>query len=249
MNREEESLGEFSGAGNTSRRHKMTTLFPFAANPSDWQELLADKDKHWRTGYSAKTLAHSWTAAKGFPPEVAAALATSKDPLLVGIEPVLGIPEFKVPLPGGDRASQNDIFVLARSHSGPVSIMVEGKVEESFGPTLENWLVDASLGKRTRLAFLLKTLGLDKEPDGLIRYQLLHRAASAVIVGEQYRAAAAVLMVHSFSERHTGLSDLQAFAQLFGTHLVTGTVQRLSGNTAVPLFAVWVHGDPRFLTL
>jgi hypothetical protein len=49
------------------------------------------------------------------------------------------VPEFKVPLPGGAHASQNDIFVLARSTAGPISIMVEGKVNESFGPALREW--------------------------------------------------------------------------------------------------------------
>ena len=36
--------------------------------------------------------------------------------------------------------------------------MVEGKVAESFGPRLGNWLEDASTGKRTRLNSLLRTL-------------------------------------------------------------------------------------------
>jgi hypothetical protein len=77
---------------------------------------------------------------------------------------VLGIPEFKVQRPGGERASQNDIFVLARAPAGQVSIMVEGKVEESFGPLLGDWLEEASPGKRERLAFLLETLGLARQP-------------------------------------------------------------------------------------
>ena len=114
----------------------MARILRFTSGPADWQALLADPTKHWRTGYSARTLAHSWEAAEGFPPEVVLAMAKSADPLLAGLAPVLAVPEFKVPLPGGERASQNDIFVLARSTAGPVSIMIEGKVNESFGPTL-----------------------------------------------------------------------------------------------------------------
>ena len=39
--------------------------------PQDWQKLLADPEKQWRTGYSARTIAYAWEAAKGhFPPEV-----------------------------------------------------------------------------------------------------------------------------------------------------------------------------------
>lgn len=225
----------------------MARILHFTSGAADWQALLAEPTKHWRTGYSARTLAHCWEAADGFPAEVAAAMANSSDPLLVGTEPVLAVPEFKVPLPGGERASQNDIFVLARSTSGPVSIMVEGKVNEPFGPTIEEWRADASSGKKTRLSFLLRSVGLPKEIDGAIRYQLLHRAASAVIEGERYRAVAAVMLVHSFSTKRAGWSDYRAFLNLFGVRGEVGLPQRLPGAQVVPLFAVWVPGNLRFL--
>jgi len=211
-------------------------ILKFTNGPDDWRALLADPVKHWRVGYSARTLAHSWEAADGFPPEVANALRQTDDPLLADLTPVLAVPEFKVPLPGGTRASQNDVFVLARSAVGPVSIMVEGKVNESFGPTLDEWLTEASRGKAQRLRFLMRSLGLDTQPPGLMRYQLLHRAASAVITGEQYRAAAAVLLVHSFSRNRVGWKDYQAFARLFGVEAVEGFVQRLGRGSVVPLF-------------
>jgi hypothetical protein len=225
----------------------MGAIFPFHARPADWQALLANPAKQWRTGFSARTLAHCWAEADGFPPEVARALAAPGTPLLAGLTPILGVPEFKVQLQGGDRASQNDIFVLARSHAGPVSIMVEGKVDEAFGPLLGDWLEDASPGKKNRLAFLLKKLGLAQQPDGTIRYQLLHRAASAVLAGEQYHAVAAVLVVHSFSRRQAGWDDFAAFAKLFGTTPEAGRLERLQGEQAIPLFAAWVPGNPRFL--
>jgi|GEM_PF-2810066 len=165
-------------------------VLAFTRGPEDWRALLADPVKHWRTGYSARTLAHSWEAADGFPPEVASAVSSSHDPLLAGLAPVLAIPEFRVPLPPtGGRPSQNDIFVLARSLAGPVAVMVEGKVDESFGPVLGDWLAEASPGKRERLDFLLRTLSLADSPPDALRYQLFHRAASAVVTGEQYRAA------------------------------------------------------------
>lgn len=225
----------------------MPRILSFTTGPKDWQALLADPMKHWRSGYSARTLAHCWEAADGFPPEVAQALSRNTDPLLADLTPILAVPEFKVPLPGGGHASQNDIFVLARSSSGPVSIMVEGKVTESFGPTLDEWRGDASSGKEERLSFLLRVLGLGAPPVGGIRYQLLHRAASAVITGEQYRAVAAVLLVHSFSEERVGWSDYQAFTRLFGVEAVHGQVQHLSNAAAVPLLGAWVVGNRAFL--
>ena len=125
--------------------------------------------------------------------------------------------------------------------------MVEGKVKESFGPTLGEWRNDASSGKEERLGFLLRTLGLGAAPADDIRYQLLHRAASALITGEQYRSAAAVLVVHSFSQECAGWPDYQAFARLFGVEAELGVLQRLGSAATIPLFGVWVVGNPLFL--
>lgn len=225
----------------------MPRILAFTSGPQDWQALLADPVKHWKSGYSVRTLAHSWEAADGFPSEVALPFTQSTEPLLINLSPLLAVPEFKVPLPGGVRASQNDIFVLARSSSGPVSIMVEGKVNESFGPTLDEWRSEASPGKEERLSFLLRSLGLGTVPAGSIRYQLLHRAASAIITGEQYRAIASVLLVHSFSQVRAGWSDYQAFTRLFGVEAAVGSVQHLGSSSSVPLFGVWVVGNPVYL--
>lgn len=142
----------------------------------DWQRRLADPEKHWRTGYSARALAHAWEDASGLPPEVAALLGP-----LGKVELLLAIPEYDVPLPGGERPSQNDVFALVRTKDGLIVVMVEGKVSESFGPTLEEWRKDASAGKTERLAHIKGKLGLANNPPPGIRYQLLHRAASAVI--------------------------------------------------------------------
>jgi hypothetical protein len=125
--------------------------------------------------------------------------------------------------------------------------MVEGKVNESFGPTLKEWTSDASVGKEERLKFILRSLGLESEPDGGVRYQLLHRAASAIIVGEQYRAAAAVLVVHSFSGERTGWSDYQVFTRLFGVDAEISSVQQLGSASRIPLFGVWIVGNPAYL--
>jgi len=225
----------------------MGRILAFTSGPQDWKNLLADPGKQWKRGYSARTLAHCWESFEGFPPEVAQPFAMSNEHLLAELTPSLAVPEFKVCLPGGNRASQNDIFVLARSVAGPVVVMVEGKVNESFGPTIEAWRKDASAGKKARLEFLSRTLGLESSPSGLVRYQLLHRAASAIIVGEQYRAAAAVLVIHSFSPKKAGWRDYQFFMKLFGVDAQMGVIQRLGAISRIPLFRVWVAGDSKFL--
>lgn len=226
----------------------MPRILHFTAGPQDWQALLADPQKHWRTGFSARTLAHCWEAAQGLPPEVQVVFASSNEPLLADFTPIVAVPEFKVPLPGGDRPSQNDLFLLGHSEAGSVSVMVEGKVSESFGPTIAEWRKDASVGKEERFSFLLRTVGLTSTPDGASRYQLFHRAASAVLEGERYRAVAAVMLVHSFSQERACWSDYQAFLRLFEVRAEVGAIQRLPGAQRVPLFAAWVLGDCKFLS-
>ena len=55
--------------GRSFRRSQSGTgkiLIP-TTSPDDWRRLLADPNSHWRTGYSAKTLAYCWEAEPGFP--------------------------------------------------------------------------------------------------------------------------------------------------------------------------------------
>ncbi len=110
----------------------MTNIFIPTQRPEDWRRLLADPDKHWRTRYSAKTLAYCWQSARGFPASVRRVFRKSPFELFHDLELLLAIPERKVPLPGKGKASFNDLFVLAKSGDDLVSITVEGKVSESF---------------------------------------------------------------------------------------------------------------------
>jgi len=48
----------------------MAPIFVPSTGPADWQQLLAEPDKHWARGYSARTLAHCWEDAKEFPREI-----------------------------------------------------------------------------------------------------------------------------------------------------------------------------------
>jgi hypothetical protein len=224
----------------------MPRILSFTKGPEDWKALLADPASHWKPRKSARTLAYCWEAADGFPPEIAEALARAKQPFLKNLTPLLAIPEFKVHLPGGKRPSQSDIFVIARSDAGPVSIVIEGKVDEPFGETVGDWLKDASEGKKARLKFLLETLGLPQVPDPAC-YQLLHRAASALLAGAQFRAVAGVMLVHSFTRKGAGWEDYEAFAGLFGTPAESGEVQELATRSDIPLYGAWVAGDCRYL--
>lgn len=213
--------------------------------PESWKQWLAKPDEHWKPGYSAWALAHAWEAAGGFPPEISALLAS--DPELAGASLLLAIPEYKVELPGGTRASQNDLLCVCRTKSGLATIAVEGKVDEPFDKTLDEWLQDESRGKTKRLRYLTRTIGLETPPPGGIRYQLLHRTASAVIEAERFHAQGAAVMVHSFSPTQTSLGDYQAFLALFGKTGGPGQMVALGSPGGIRLWAGWAQGDPKYL--
>jgi hypothetical protein len=74
----------------------MNKIYVPANRPEDWKPLLAKPDKHWRTGYSAKTLAYCWQEANGFPESVINCFNNSGLKLFRDIELLLVIPEHKV---------------------------------------------------------------------------------------------------------------------------------------------------------
>ena len=224
----------------------MSNIYIRATSADQWSQFLAEPIKHWRTGFSARTLAHSWQEAEGFPTEVHASLLTSEH--FSDIQLLLALPEHQVPLLGGSRPSQNDVWVLARAGANLVSIAVEGKVAEPFGPTLEDWLAEGSNGKSERLAFLRGELGLPEKLAGTVRYQLLHRAASAVIEAKRFRASHAVMLVHSFSQSHQWFQDYAAFASLLGAEVAVNRVVSVGQRGGVHLHLGWVCGNEQYLS-
>ena len=221
----------------------MSRFFVGPDAPESWAKGLA-KPGHWRRGFSAHSLAYAWHPADGFPPRVASACEREATGTLTGLELVAGIPEYKVALPGGNTASQTDLFVLARSGRGEtVAIAVEGKAREPFGDkTVEEWRVGASPGKGQRLAFLLRVLGLsDDESLSGARYQLLHRTASALIEAERLNADHAVMLVHAFGEQpDENFEAFRSFAALLGADAGRCLVAR-ADRAPRSLFLGWVE--------
>jgi len=225
----------------------MTRILVPATGPEDWKRFLAQPEKQWKSGYSARSLAYCWQEADGLPPDVVSVL--EQVPSLKGLKTIFAIPEHKVPLPGHGKPSQNDVWVLGESSSGLVSIAVEGKVSESFGPIVGAWLKNRTTGKEKRLKYLCSELGLAYPPPSEVRYQLLHRTVSAIVEAKRFRAREAVMVVHTFSRTNEWLEDYQCFLSLFG--LEAGINQAVTTNLAndIRLSFAWVHGAERYLAL
>lgn len=226
------------------RGKQMGNYFVPTDGPESWKKFLANPEKQWVAGYSALELAYCWEGATKLPACVDRVFKQSEIPVFQNVDVLFGFPEYKVPLPGGSASSQNDLYVLAKSNNELLTIMVEGKVSEPFGETVETWLGNhPSEGKRKRLDFLLKILGLQENHVRKIRYQLLHRAASAVMEATNITAKHSLMLVHSFSETGKWFEDYEEFVKLF--HLtpkkdgIVGPVQ-VNGKE---LYFGWVTGD------
>jgi hypothetical protein len=224
----------------------MSEILLPAYKPEDWQPHLGDPVKHWKTGYSAKTLAYCWQESDGFPREFKEVFAKAGKPFSEFV-PLLILPEHKVALPGRSTASQSDLWILAKTGRELVSITVEGKVSESFNKPVEDWLRKDSTGKHARLAFLIKTLGISDSFDKSIRYQLLHRTASAILEAERFLASQAMMIVHSFSPTNEWFDDFAAFAGLFGITPKVNSVFTARIPCGIPLHLAWIHGDEKYL--
>jgi hypothetical protein len=212
--------------------------------PESWKRLLAEPEKHWRAGYSAMSTALSWEEASGMPGEIASLFDHAEEPAMRDASLAIAIPEYKVSLAGGRRPSQNDVFAILTCSGGLISLMVEGKGKENFDEPLGVWKTRTSpAGVETRLADITQHIGIDVEIPDSIRYQLLHRTASAVIEAKRFHAPYAAMIVQSFvsddKENHYG--DFCEFVGLYGREAEKSRLIELAETNGCRLFAGWVQ--------
>lgn len=183
-----------------------------------WRSMLADPEKQWVRGASAFETAVYWEngarTKRGLAPSLGALLDSHQS--WQGCEVIGAYPEHRVPLPGGSRASQNDVWAHLKSAAGALSLTVEGKAGESFDQTIGEWLQKDSAGKQKRLEYLREVLGLPSPVSPSLRYQLLHRAASAIIEATRIGASSAGMVVLSFKDDPASKQDFANFSAALG---------------------------------
>lgn len=188
-------------------------------------------------------------AANQLPPEISRALDETGDPFLAKLELVAAVPEWEVDLPGGDRPSQTDVLAVTSNALGLAILGVEAKVDEPFGPTLGEKRLTISRGQQERLDYLHSELQLTAPLPDEVRYQLLHRAVSALLTARTFHAATAVMLVQSFSERGLWKDDFEIFANCLGATGLTHSVYRIDAFEAPAFYLAWVAGDRKFASV
>ncbi len=127
----------------------------------------------------------------------------------------------------------------SRSRRSPASLST-GLVGE--------WLADATAtsGKPTRLEFLRERLGRGRVDLSGLRYQLLHRAASALVQADRFGAGIAVLLLHSFGGHADDRSreDYQRFAEVMACPPTFNALVGVGRPTKRPLLIGWLADVP-----
>jgi HD superfamily phosphodiesterase len=214
---------------------------------SDWQRLLARPHVHWKKGASAMTTAAAWDAAGDRPPlEVSTLLDSSNDKALQNLKLFAVIPERVGPHEDEETTSHTDVMVLCTNDSGLCVINVEGKVDEDFGPSVEEEKIGASEGQASRLNDLQTLLGVSPF-ESTIRHQLLRRTAFALLAAREFQARTAVMLIHSFGSKPTLRTDFHTFLTALGAQKISPGLYSVPSFEAPRLLLAWCDGDKRFL--
>ncbi len=95
--------------------------------------------------------------------------------------------------------------------------------------------------------FREKCLGCREPLDDHIRYQLMHRAASALLTAQQFNARIAVMLVQSFSPISKWRDDFDAFADSVAIRTLTPDLHELQATDNTRLLIGWCSGSAEFL--
>lgn len=224
----------------------MKRVFVPTKTGAEWQLLLAKPALHWKSGASAMTTAASWEdAGDSLPPEISSRLEASGEPLLLGQRLLVALPEWQVALPGGNTTSNTDVLAICRNDNGLCILGIEAKVFEDFGPLLSEKRAEASSGQQERLKYLQTLLGVEHFEDS-IRYQLVHRTASALLTAREFHASAAVMLVQAFDTPVSQRQDFEAFRSVLRAEEVAPLIYKVPGFQSPTLYLAWCDGDPKF---
>jgi hypothetical protein len=192
------------------------------------------------------TAAASWEAAESeLPLEISGLLSLSSELCLQNLQLLAAIPEWEVALPGGETTSNTDVMAFCSNQEGLAVVAVEAKVLESFGPYVGEKRKGASENQSVRLNYLHQLLKVEAFPD-TIRYQLLHRTASAILTAQAFHAKTAIMLVHAFATPMDRRSDFQAFCKIMGAEEVAPSVYKVASIAKPQLFLAWCNGNEKY---
>jgi hypothetical protein len=205
----ERSVGNkrYRGAG------RMSQLVTHTRGLCNWRDRLASPDRQWKRKYSAFEAAVAWETASARPSGLPKPIEqVFQDNGICAPVLLLAVAEHKVDLPGGNAASQCDVWAIVKTVRGLLSLTVEAKAGEAFGDEiLEKWLgagkTDLSIkNRKVRWEHVRANLPIG---DSFlhVRYQILHRCAAAIIEAKRWGCPNAAFIVQAFDKAELGKAD------------------------------------------
>jgi hypothetical protein len=213
----------------------------------NWRERLASPDRQWKRGFSAFETAVSWELASsgesGLPAFIDRLFRENNydKPVLM-----FAVAEHKVDLPGGNAASQCDVWAIVNTSAGMLSLTVEAKASEACGDEiLEKWLVagetERAIGNRkNRWEWDYVQSHLPNSDSLLqVRYQMLHRCAASVIEAKRLGFQHAAFVVQAFNTPDKSFQDYAVFCQALRIPAVRGSMATTSSVDGISLSVGW----------
>jgi len=188
---------------------------------------------------SAARLTTKWREADGFPTEVARLLRSHEATASAAM--LLAIPEHHVRLAGGARAAQTDLWVLARTPRGLLSIVVDAGRGDADDGTAREWHTAESHEKTTMA--LRSLLEIDRESELAIGHRLFHRTACALLEARRFFASGAAVIIHSVGATRRTFLEFQGFVALLGGRLSRpGELAAVPPREGIALYFGWAEG-------
>jgi hypothetical protein len=145
----------------------------------------------------------------GIPTEVLSVLQLH--PLLQDLVLEVAEPECQAQLDNFSGPRCHDLLIRGWRGDDQLVIGVEGKTDETFGPTLAQALATPPPSRRPeRVAALTKAVfgPVDLTTVGHLRYQLLHGLAGTLVSAAAHEAAVAIFLIHEFRLDGTSIRKL-----------------------------------------
>lgn len=223
---------------------------------SDYIEVVTAR--HFKEGHSAFELTHRWkNVGSRMPEPIYSIFQNSGITDVRDIEILQIYVEYPVFLDSLRTPSKNDLMIFCKSTIAPkIVVAVEAKCAETFAERVQTWIrapdspnsrkqrklfkapVSIVGRKEKRLAFLNEVLSVTISPDSHLRYQLLHRTASAILTARQTFANIAVVLIQAFTQSDSNYADFMEFCKFLG-------IQKPTRDTVLgPYFADLIPQTP-----
>ncbi len=98
------------------------------------------------------------------------------------------------------------------------------------------------------MAYLHQILQVERFDD-FVRYQLLHRTASALLTARAFHAATAVMLVQAFGTPAERRADFEIFRLAMKATEVAPMLYQAPASGGPTLYLGWCDGDPHFQTI